>query len=118
MSCRSAGEALDTYRRKDVVEKSFDDLKNQLDMKRLRVHNSVAMDSRIFIQFLALIYTSEIRLTNKAYDKLKHLTVRETMELMETITKIKYSNRYGCVFTETSPIQRDIIAAYGVEIPT
>ena len=54
-------EALRVYRTKDVVENSFDDLKNQLDMKRLRVHDSGVMDTRLFLQFLALIFICHIR---------------------------------------------------------
>ncbi|MBN1970685.1 MAG: transposase, partial [Candidatus Delongbacteria bacterium] len=53
---KNAKEALEIYRNKDVVENCFDDLKNHLDMKRIRVHSSKNMDSRLFIQFLALIY--------------------------------------------------------------
>ncbi|MDX9803750.1 MAG: transposase [Dehalococcoidales bacterium] len=33
-------QALEVYRTKDAVEKCFDDLKNHLDMKRLRTHSS------------------------------------------------------------------------------
>jgi hypothetical protein len=55
-----SGELLEAYRRKDVVENCFDDLKNILDMKRLRVHSSATMDSRLFIQFIALILISRI----------------------------------------------------------
>ncbi len=53
-------EALTVYREKDVVEKSFDDLKNELDMKRLRVHSSSRMKGRLFIQFIALILLTQI----------------------------------------------------------
>lgn len=114
----SAEETLKTYRAKDIVENSFDDLKNHLDMKRLRVHNSAAMDSRLFLQFLALIYASDIRETCRNNDKLKYLTVREVMEQMETLASIKYSNRYGQVLTETTPLQRDIMKAFGVTLPS
>ena len=38
---KSAKEALEIYRNKDIVENCFDDLKNQLDMKRLRVHTYI-----------------------------------------------------------------------------
>jgi transposase len=31
-------EALYVYRTKDKVEKAFDNLKNELDLKRLRIH--------------------------------------------------------------------------------
>ncbi len=74
------------------------------------------MDSRLLLQFLALIYISSIRKTIQADEKLKYLTVREVMEEMETLTKIKYSNRYGQVFTETTHIQRHILEMFGVEL--
>jgi transposase len=115
---KSPLKALEVYREKDVVENCFDDLKNHLDMKRLRVHNSAAMDTRLFLQFIALIYVSHIRKTTRNDEKLKYLTVREVMEEMESLVEIKYSGRYGEVFTERSPIQRHILNAFEVEIRT
>lgn len=115
---KQADEALQIYRNKDVVENCFDDLKNQLDMKRLRVHSSAAMDSRLFLQFLALIYISKIRQTTKSRKKLKHLSVRDTMEIMETLTQIKLSNRRKEVLAETSPLQREILSAFDVTLPS
>ena len=47
---KDAAKALEIYRQKDTVEKHFDDLKNDLDMKRLRIHTSAAMKGRLFIQ--------------------------------------------------------------------
>lgn len=115
---KSAKEALNVYRTKDVVEKSFDDLKNHLDMKRLRVHTAAAMDCRLFLQFIALIYTSAIRNVLQADKKLKHLTAREVLEELETISKIKYSNRYGQLFTEITSFQRHILQTFGIELPS
>ena len=87
-------------------------------MKRLRVHTSAAMDSRLFLQFLALIYTSSIRIKIQNDEKLKYMTVRETMEEMETLTKIKYSNRYGQVYTETTKNQRRIMEVFDIQLST
>lgn len=115
---KSPLDALKIYRTKDVVENSFDDLKNHLDMKRLRIHTSAAMDSRMFLQFLSLIYICHIRNTIQGDSILKNLTVREVMENMETLVRIKYSHRYGQLYTETNPIQRKIMDAFGVVIPT
>ena len=114
---KTAGDALEIYRNKDVVENCFDDLKNHLDMKRLRVHTAPAMDGRLFLQFLALIYVSSIRAETRPDEKLRHLTVREVMEEMETLVRITYSNRYGQVFTETTPIQRRIMDLFGIKLP-
>lgn len=111
-------EALNIYREKDVVENSFDDLKNTLDMKRLRIHSARAMDSRLFLQFLALILISKLRNTTRENPVLKNLTVREIMEEMQTLSKITYSNRYGELYTETSPIQRKIMEFFNLSLPT
>ena len=87
-------------------------------MKRLRVHSSQAMDTRLFIQFLALIYVSEIRQITKLNDQLKYLSVREVMEQMETLSEIKYSGKRNGMLTETSPLQRQILKAFEVALPT
>ncbi len=111
-------DALHVYRQKDSVENSFDDLKNTLDMKRLRIHTAAAMDSRLFLQFLALILICRIRNTIRDDKILRNLTVREVMEEMQTLSKITYSNRYGQLYTETSPMQRKIISAFDLQMPT
>jgi hypothetical protein len=110
--------ALAIYRNKDVVENCFDDLKNGLDMKRLRIHSSEAMRARLLIQFLSLVIISRMRAVIKNDKKLKSMTVREVLEAMETVVMIKYSGRYGKLITETGPLQRDIMTAFGVDLPT
>jgi len=107
-------KALEIYRRKEAVENSFDDLKNTLDMKRLRIHSSYAMDSRLFIQFISLIILSKLREIKNQNLKIRHLTVREVMEAMESISEIRVSGRYGKVITEADPLQRDIMCAFDV----
>jgi len=86
-------------------------------MKRLRVHTAAAMDSRLFLQFLALLYISSIRNMIKVEKKLKYLTVREIMEEMETLAKVTCSNRYGQIFTETTPLQQHIMKVFEVDPP-
>ena len=110
-------EALRNYRAKDAVENSFDDLKNHLDMKRLRIHTSAAMDSRLFLQFLALILICQIRNITQADRDLRNLTVREVLEDMETLAKITYSGRYGQIYTETNPLQRKIMEVFDITLP-
>ena len=40
------------------------------------------------------------------------------MEEMQTLSKITYSNRYGQLYTETSPIQRKIMESFNLSLPT
>jgi len=102
-------KALQVYRDKDVVEKCFDDLKNQLDMKRLRMHGSKATDGRLFIQFIALILMSALRKEMRTSSLIKYYTVRELLKEMGTLTKITYSGKYGYVLTEVTKSQQKIL---------
>lgn len=102
-------KALRIYRDKDVVEKCFDDLKNQLDMKRLRMHGSKATDGRLFVQFIALIYMSALRKEMRKSQLIEHYTVRELLKEMETLTKITYSAKYGHILTEMTKPQQEIL---------
>lgn len=114
---KDASKTLMTYRAKEAVENCFDDLKNQLDMNRLRVHSPAAMDNRLFIQFLALILICQIRNVIQSDKSLRNLTVREVMEEMETIVKINYDHQYGAVYTERTPTHRNIMAAFNLDLP-
>lgn len=113
---KDAVEALEIYRNKDVVEKSFDDLKNRLDMKRLRVQNSQTMDGRLFVQFLALIIISAIRNIIRSKKELENYTVRELIKEMDTLTKITYTGKYGSIISEVTKKQRIIMKAFSIEL--
>lgn len=110
-------QALQVYRDKDVIEKSFDDFKNQLDLRRLRMHSSAAVNGRLFIQFIALIYMSALRKEMRDSGLIKQYTVRELLQEMETLIKIKYSGKYGHILTETTKAQRAILKCLNIELP-
>lgn len=111
-------EALRVYRNKDAVEKCFDDLKNQLDMKRLRIHSSASMDGRLFVQFIALIYMSALRKKMRTTGLIENYTVRELLWEMETLTQVRYSGRYGHILTQITKPQRRIVEGLQVKLPT
>ena len=49
----TAEDALAEYSTRDYIEKDFDEMKNNLDMNRLRVHTDERMRARLFLQFIA-----------------------------------------------------------------
>jgi transposase len=57
---KDSPEALEIYRKKDMVEKAFDNLKERLGMKRTTVFSDQALAGKLFIQFLSLIFISYI----------------------------------------------------------
>ena len=73
-------------------------------------------DGRLFIQFIALIYISALRKEMRKSDLIKHYTVRELLRETETLTKIKYSGKYGHIITEMTKPQREILSALNIDI--
>jgi hypothetical protein len=73
------------------------------------------MDTRLFIQFLALALLSRIRTVSREHKSLKHKTSREIIETMETITQIKCSSRANPIVTEAGPAERNIIEAFALD---
>ena len=56
----SSESILGYYREKDGVEKYFDSLKNNLFLKRLRIHSQHTMEGLLFVEFVAMILRSEM----------------------------------------------------------
>ncbi|RDI93467.1 hypothetical protein Q502_05430, partial [Mesotoga sp. Brook.08.YT.4.2.5.2.] len=110
--------ALRVYRNKDTIEKSFDDLKNQLDMKRLRIHSAASMDGRLFVQFIALILMSALRKKMRDTKLIEKYTVRELLLEMETLTQVRYSGKYGHILTEITKPQREILQSLKIQPKT
>ena len=85
----NAKEAIQIYRDKDVVEKGFLHMKNCLDLARLRVHSDNAMQSKVFIGFIALIITAHIHKVmteNRMYDS---YTLKKLIKTLERL-KVHY----------------------------
>jgi hypothetical protein len=110
-------EALQVYRDKDVVEKCFDDLKNVLDMRRLRMHSIETVDGRLFVQFIALILMSELRRAMRESKLIELYTVRELLLEMDPLTKIRYEGKYGIILTEVTKPQREILELLKIKPP-
>jgi transposase len=78
---------------------------------------SATTDGRLFIQFIALIYVSALRKQMREADLIKDYTVRELLRETETLTKIKYSGKYGHILTEMTKAQREILTALNITMP-
>jgi hypothetical protein len=124
---KDAAKALEAYRERSFVEQCFDDMKNELDMGRLRTHNADTMRGRVLVQFLALILTAQIRTTLATAwaerekvpkeDRLsRRYSLRELMLRLGSYRKTRFTGRYGEVVSTPTKAQRAIFIAFGVEI--
>jgi transposase len=75
----TAKEALDEYSTRDYIEKSFDELKNELDMCRIRVHTDDRMKARLLIQLIAEIHVREIRVRLRDSEVCRKMTKKQVI---------------------------------------
>ncbi len=87
-------------------------------MKQIRMHTSKAMDSRLFIQFLSLIFVSQIRKNLREHDLMNKFTVRGLMNELESLTAIQFSGKYGQMQSEMTKTQREILKTFAVISPS
>jgi transposase len=107
-------QALKIYRNKDVIEKGFDNLKNALDMNRLRIHSAGAMQGRLFIQFIAQILIAAIHnvmLSSKLDDS---FTLHELMNELKSFHSVRLDGWRKPIFTKLSKSQFNILLAFGI----
>jgi transposase len=111
---KTPADVLDIYRMKDVIETCFDDLKNGIDMKRLRVHSDEAMEGKAFVAFIALILRSYVHNRLKDYMSQQSLSLAQIFDELRMIKAVKI--RDGMLLS--NPItkkQRTILSYFGKE---
>jgi transposase len=113
----TASDALKEYSTRDHIEKDFDEMKNELDMKRIRVHTDGRMAARLFVQFIAEIFMREIRVCLNSSDDCKKLTRRQIFNHIKAIYKVKFKGKYKDVYPALSKTQRSILKALEIRAP-
>ena len=118
----TAKEALNLYKSRDTSEKLFRGDKSYLGDKSLRVYGDTAAESKIFIEFLALI------VRNRMYNCLKdemlkldsrpnYMTVPAAIKELEKIEMVRLTdNRYRLDHAVTAT-QKTILKAFGMDVP-
>lgn len=110
-------EALRTYRLRDLIEKSFGNLKERLDMRRMSVSSEENFEGKLFVQFIALELMSYIK---KKMDD-NHLYKNYTMQqLIDTLDIIELYQQPGKArhLSEITEKQLKLYAALGVKAPS
>ena len=111
---KTPAEVLEIYRMKDVIETCFDDFKNGIDMKRLRVHSEDAMDGKMFVAFIALILRSYIYNKLKDYLALKSLSLAQIFDELRMI-KVVNVNDGMLLHNPITKKQREILSHFDKE---
>lgn len=98
-------EILHLYRKKDLIEKAFDNIKNYIDCNRLRVHYDETMRGKMFVIFISLILKSVID------TKIKNTTVKKIINELKKIKLQRLNNGEEYIAPLTKK-QKDILALF------
>lgn len=116
----TAKEALDLYKSRDASEKLFRGDKSYLGDRSLRVCGDCAAESKIFIEFLALIVRNRIywdlKEEMRRLDKRpNYMTVPAALQELEKIEMVRLTdNRYHLDHAVTKA-QKTILKAFGID---
>ena len=81
----TSAQVLSHYRDKDQVEKAFMNLKDRLNMRRLRMSSERGLEGKLFVQYLALILVSELKHRMKQANLFKDYTLDEVLEAFNRV---------------------------------
>jgi transposase len=113
----TAEDALREYSTRDCIQKDFDEIKNDLDMSRIRPHTGARMRARLFIQFIAEIYLREIRVRLRDSKECCKMTKKQIMEHIKGIYKVEFKGKYKAVTSPLTKNQRSILNALKIRTP-
>lgn len=111
---QDADEALCIYRCKDVVEKGFGNIKEHLNCDRLFVSSETALDGKLFVVFLSLIYLSSIKKRMETAGLFGKYTMHGLFDELETIECFTVEGKEA-IIGEVTKKQEQLYASLGVK---
>jgi transposase len=108
--------ALELYRTKDVVEKAFGNLKGRLNLRRTLVSSEQSLDGKLFVEFVALIYLSDIHERMRKQSLYQDFTLHEVLDKLDTIECFEYPGKVPVV-GEVLDKQQKLYRSLGFEPP-
>jgi len=102
-------EAIETYRMKDSIEKIMNSLKNEIEIKPLRVWSDNAIFGALIIGYLAQLFISVIRYVHK---ELKHTSskfIKNSLSNLTVTVETRAKQKKRFIFANFDSINRLII---------
>ncbi len=116
----TAKEAIELYKSRDNSEKLFSGDKSYLGNRSLRVHSEESAESKIFLEFIALIIRSKIYTSLKDAmleddNKKNYMTVPAALKELEKIEMIRHLDHVYRLDHAVTKKQKTILKAFGID---
>jgi len=103
--------ALSLYRMRDVIEKAFWNIKERLNLRRTLTSSESALEGKLFVEFIALIYLSYIKKKMDAAGLFSRYTMHELLDELDVIECFQEPGKSpicGEVLKKQEQIYRDL----------
>ncbi|MFA7216232.1 MAG: IS1634 family transposase [Bacillota bacterium] len=114
---RNPFEALSLYRSKDIVEKGFGNLKERLNFRRLQVSSELALNGKLFVGFVSLIYLSYVKKRMQDANLFEKWTLQGLLDELDVIELFEAPG-HGRLLGEITEKQKGLYQAMGVPVPS
>jgi len=108
-------EVLSLYRERDIVEKLYDDLKNDLDILPLRVHSYESLRGLLVIYFVAMLLRSLLLQAARKGGLLEKRSIEELLLDLAKLRAVQVGEKRR--LTEVTKWQRTTLEKLGVRVP-
>lgn len=113
---KDPAEALHIYRNKDLIEKSFANIKNRLKMRRELESSDESLEGKIFIQFIAFQIVSYIHKCMKDHDLYRNYNMQSMLDELDVIEKFSYPDK-KISYSEITEKQKHIYECFSIKPP-
>ena len=104
-------EALEMYKRKDVAEKAFHNIKERLNLRRTLVSSERSLDGKLFVAFVGLIILSYINKKMSSKGMYKDYTMQGLLDKLDVIECFEHDGkkiRVGEILEKQKQIYTDL----------
>ena len=117
---KEAEQALWAYKLRDGIEKRFDDLKNEEDVHRIRVHSVHNLQSRLLVQFVAEILRCKILSVLQSTHSKSLNKVQTVTDVLWSVASLRRVHVEGHrpFYKRPTKIQREIFTLFGIPMDT
>jgi len=106
---------LSLYRQREIVEKEFDNLKNELDVMPMRVSKVSTLKGLLFIFFISLIIRSLLLQKARNAELLGKNSIEDILLDLGKLRAVKIGGAWK--LTEITKRERTVLEKIGVAIP-
>ena len=114
-SRRSWDDVLSMYRERDVVEKLYDELKNDLDLLPLRVHKNETLRGLVFVYFVSMVIRSLLLQRALAAKLLERSSIEDIVLEMSKLRVVQIGS--SLKLSEITKKNRTILEKMGIAVP-